>query len=184
MNRLICLLLGSALILLAPAYAGVRADVSEGVAVLESARCRVELDAETGALLGIRPGPDSLRGPWFEVVEEDRRGWRPWETWERGAESVFTGDPAEVLVRTTNGGAQARARWRRPNGLIIVGEVELSTGDAGPRFRIRVSNTTGQALVDTLRAGSAAQARLPRLPVHAVARPARCRTGRVRRVPR
>jgi len=131
-----------------------------GLVALENGRCRIEFDAKTGELLALKPGPGravgaglvpALQGAWFEVVEEDRAGLAPWETWEHGQETIFRSGPATVTARTEEGAARAAMVWERPNGLRIEGEVELRPGDAGPRFRLTVSNQTGAALVDTLR---------------------------------
>jgi hypothetical protein len=118
---------------------------------LDNGVCRLEIGAATGEIASLRPGPDSLRGRWFEVVEEDRAGLQPWETWKQGPETLFTGGPAQVSASVAGGVATARMLWMRPNGLRIEGEVALRPGEAGPRFRLRVTNTTAAALVDTLR---------------------------------
>jgi hypothetical protein len=127
----------------------VRAERSGGNLVLDNGLCRVVLDASTGEIVSLTPGPESLRGRWFEVVEENRTGLAAWETWKQGSESVFSGGPGNVYAEIAAGGAHMT--WTRPNGLRIEGEVALGPTDAGPRFRLRVTNTTGAALVDTLR---------------------------------
>ena len=119
--------------------------------VLENDRCRLELDAGTGGIASLQPGPASLKGPWFEVVEEDRTGLAGWETWEHGEENVFRGGPADVTCAQREGTARVDITWERPNGLSIRGEAELRPEWVGPRFRLTVSNRTGAALVDTLR---------------------------------
>jgi len=134
-----------------PGSAVPRADQAAGVVTLENARCRLELDAATGALVALKPGPPSLRGAWFEVVEEDRAGMAPWETWKHGPESVFSGGPATATCRTADGVATAALVWDRPNGLRLRGDIILRGDDAGPRFRLTVENATGAVLVDTLR---------------------------------
>ncbi|MBI2298629.1 MAG: hypothetical protein HYU66_06700, partial [Armatimonadetes bacterium] len=122
-----------------------------GNVFLDNGLCRLELDAATGAVASLTPGPPSLRGQWFEVVEEDRAGLQSWEFWRHGNETIFTGGPAEVRAGVTAGVATAHLVWRRPNGLVIQGEAELRAGERGPRLRLRVSNESGAALVDTLR---------------------------------
>lgn len=124
---------------------------TETVATLENRFCRLELDARTGAIVSLRPGPPSLAGPWIEVVEEDRRGVATWETWERGDETIFSTGPAAVSADVIDEVARAHIVWQRPNGLTIEGQVELGAADAGPRFRVTVRNRTGESLVDTIR---------------------------------
>ena len=119
--------------------------------VLKNAHCRLELDARTGGIVALTPGPTSLQGDWLEVVQEDRAGLEPWETWQRGQDVVFSSGPVEVSGRVVDGAAGARMLWQRPNGLRIVGQVELGAQERGPRFRVTVENTTGRALVDTIR---------------------------------
>ncbi len=119
--------------------------------VLENAHCRLEIDPATGDIASLTPGPESLRGSWFEVVEEDRSGLAPWETWEHGEENVFAGGEAEISTQIVGETSRARILWRRPSGLRIIGEIELAAEDLGPRFHLTVRNTTGQALVDTIR---------------------------------
>ena len=45
--------------------------------LLENSHCALELDARTGEIVALKPGPASLKGAWFEVVEEDRTGMLP-----------------------------------------------------------------------------------------------------------
>ena len=125
---------------------------ADGALALDNGLCRIELDARTGAIRALTPGPVSLRGPWFEIVVEDRNGMEPWETWLRGSETTFAGGPAQVTVARDAQGDTARLRcvWELPSGLRAIGEVELGPGDAGPRFRVEVINETQQALVDTI----------------------------------
>jgi hypothetical protein len=118
---------------------------------LANRHCRFSLDARTGDIVALEPGPASLRGPWFAVVEEDRAGLAPWETWERGKEATFTGGDASVAGECTAGVARARIRWERPAGLLLEAEAELGPDSPGPRLRLHVNNRTGAALVDTLR---------------------------------
>ncbi len=122
-----------------------------GLVSLRNEQCRLSLDATTGEIAELAPGPRSLKGPWFEVVEEKREGLQPWETWKQGEESVFGGGPATVKCAVVEGAATATIVWERPSGLRIEGEVQLRPEEAGPRFRLRVKNLTGAALVDTLR---------------------------------
>ena len=119
--------------------------------VLQNAHCRLELDAGTGSILALRPGPASLAGPWFEVVEEDRRGLQPWETWERGTETLFVPGAAAAGPRIEADAGRALLTWEQPGGLRYTAEIALGPGDPGPRFRVTVQNTTGAALVDSLR---------------------------------
>jgi len=148
---------GVFLAVVAPAAVGpgstsrVQAQQVGDVVSLENGRCRLDLDAHTGEIIALQPGPPSLSGSWFEVVEEDREGLAPWEAWKHGAETVFAGGPATVSCGVRGGTATAVIVWRRPNGLRIRGDVELGPGDAGPRFRLQVRNETGAALVDTIR---------------------------------
>ncbi len=136
----------------AGAWAGqVSATKSGGHVTLANGLCRIDLDAATGEIAALTPGPESLRGRWFEVVEEDRTGLAAWETWKQGSESIFSGGPADVTEGVEGGLAVAHMLWTRPNGLRVEGEVALGAGEAGPRFRLRVTNTTGAALVDTMR---------------------------------
>lgn len=128
-----------------------RAERVGDVVRLENGRRHLDLDAATGEIVSLTPGPNSLRGQWFEVVEEARAGMQPWETWKHGEETVFSGAPADVSCEVAQGLARATMVWERPNGLAIRGEVELGPDDAGPRFRLQVGNATGAALVDTIR---------------------------------
>jgi len=138
-----------------PAFAApappVRAERQGEAVVLQNGRCRLELDAATGQIVSLRPGPASLRGPWFEVVEEERDGLAPWETWKHGQETVFASGPAAATCDTVEGAGRAVLVWERPNGLQTRAEVALRPDDAGPRFRLTVTTRTGAALVDTLR---------------------------------
>ena len=146
------LVLAAACLAAASAEAGqVSATRAGGLWALDNGTCRLEIDAATGEIAGLRPGPETLRGRWFEVVEEDRAGLQPWETWKHGRESVFTGGSAQVSARVVGGVATAQMVWVRPNGLRIEGEVALRPGEAGPRFRMAIANTTATVLVDTLR---------------------------------
>ncbi len=129
----------------------VRLQQGDDVIALQNSHCRLELDADTGEIEALKPGPPSLRGPWFEVVEEDRTGLQPWETWEHGQEDVFASGPVDVTGVVIGGVGQAKAAWARPNGIKVEGEVSLGPDDPGPRFRLKVSNGTGSALVDTIR---------------------------------
>lgn len=129
------------------AWANRRGDVL----ALDNGRCRLELSALTGEVLSLRPGPETLRGSWFEVVEEDREGMAPWETWKHGAETPFGGGSAQTRVEVRGGVALARLRWARPSGLRYTAEVVLAPREAGPKVRLTVRNETGAALVDTLR---------------------------------
>jgi hypothetical protein len=148
----LCYWLPLAVMCLSPtgACAGqIQAERSGDHLVLDNGLGRVALDASTGEIASLTPGPESLRGRWFEVVEEDRTGVAAWETWKQGSESVFSGGPANMSAGIAGG--VAHMVWTRPNGLRIEGEVALGAGEAGPRFRLRVTNTTGAALVDTIR---------------------------------
>jgi len=120
---------------------------------LANGKRRLDLDPNTGEVLSLTPGPASLKGTWFEVVEEDRTGLAAWETWKRGNETVFRSGPATVTCGVQNEIAGATMVWERPNGLRVTGDVQLGPADAGPRFRLTVHNRTGAALVDTLRLG-------------------------------
>lgn len=121
----------------------------EGIA-LANEQCRLELDEKTGEVVALKPHGESLRGQWFEVIEEDRQVLEPWETWEHGTETSFTGGPTDVEARVEEGIAKARMSWERPNGLRVVGEIRLEPDEAGPRFRVTIENRTGEALVDTI----------------------------------
>ncbi len=90
--------LGTALLLacLRTACCAPRAEITGGRAVLDNGVCHVEFDAATGGIASLTPGPESLRGQWFEVIEEDRAGLEPWETWRQGPVSAFAGGPAQV----------------------------------------------------------------------------------------
>lgn len=136
------------------AYAGtggVDARRVDGHLVLRNQHCRLSLDAATGEIESLAPGPSSLRGPWFEVVEEDRTGLQPWETWKHGRETIFASGPATASCEARGGVAAGTIVWSRPNGLRITGMVSLSAADLGPKFRLKVENTTGRSLVDTIR---------------------------------
>lgn len=124
---------------------------AEDVLALRNSHCRVEICASTGQLLALRPGPDSLRGEWFEVTEEARDGLETWETWARGEETVFSGGPAAVEGEVRDGEGLATLTWRRAGGLEVRGEVVLGPDDPGPRLRLTVRNDTGGCLVDTIR---------------------------------
>ena len=121
------------------------------VLALRNSHCRVEVCGGTGQLLGLTPGPASLRGPWFEVVEEARNGLQPWETWAHGEETIFSGGPAEVEGEVRDGEGIATLTWQRAAGLEVRGEVALGPDDPGPRLRLTVRNDTGACLVDTIR---------------------------------
>lgn len=141
----------SAVLTAACAASPARVEVSETQVALDNGRCRLELSRVNGEILTLTPGLQTLRGPWFEVVVEDRRQLHSWETWKQGTESVFAGGPAEVTGQMTGDTATARATWHLSQGLEVTAEVMLSPAAAGPLVRLTVSNATGAALVDTIR---------------------------------
>jgi hypothetical protein len=142
---------GLALLASAGACAAVHVDTAAGLVALSNGRCRLELSSATGEIVSLRPGPSTLRGRWFEVVEEAREGLSPWETWAHGEEQVFSGGPATVSAAVVGRAAEATLVWVRPTGLQVRGQVRLEAGDAGPHFRLEVRNQTGAVLVDALR---------------------------------
>ena len=150
MAALVCVLSS---LLIAPSHAApaVRAEKTAIAVALQNAHCRIELSAQTGEVVALRPGPATLQGPWFEVVEESRDGLAPWETWEHGEETVFASGPADVSCEVADGIGRALMLWERPTGLEIRGEVELRPADPGPRLRLTVTKGAGAALVDTVR---------------------------------
>ncbi|MDI9586665.1 MAG: hypothetical protein QM473_20755 [Acidobacteriota bacterium] len=145
--------LGTALLLacLRTACCAPRAEITGGRAVLDNGVCHVEFDAATGGIASLTPGPESLRGQWFEVIEEDRAGLEPWETWRQGPVSAFAGGPAQVSAENGGGIATVRLTYDRPSGLRIEAEVRLADADPGPLCRLTVRNLTGAVLVDTIR---------------------------------
>ncbi|MHB1000682.1 MAG: hypothetical protein ACYC27_15685 [Armatimonadota bacterium] len=137
-----------------PSYAAVSkvdAKLANGHAILSNSNCRLELDAKTGEIVSLKPGPVSLKGKWFEIVEEDRNGMQPWETWKRGEESVFSSGPASTVCSVKDGTAQAVITWKRPTGLTVEGQVRIGKDDKGPLFRLKVTNNTGAVLTDTIK---------------------------------
>ncbi|MHB1458460.1 MAG: hypothetical protein ACYC0V_16250 [Armatimonadota bacterium] len=109
------------------------------------------MDSKTGEIISLTPGTSSLKGTWFEIVEEDRAGIPDHKTFIFGKESIFTGGHATTSFSNKDGISRALVTWRRPSGIVIQGEVMLRPDDKGPLFRLKVTNTTGTNLVDKIR---------------------------------
>lgn len=133
------------------AATGPSARIDGDRAVLSNSLCTLTINSKSGEIISLAPGTLSLQGKWFEVVEESRTDMEHWETWKFGSETSFTGGDATVAVSNGKDTASLKLSWSTPGGNRVDGEIKLDAMDKGPSFRLKVTNGTGQSLVDKIR---------------------------------
>jgi len=133
-----------------PCFSNTSATKDGGNITLKNELVTVILDGKTGHIISFSPDKANLKGKWFEVVKEERTNMKPWEFWEIGKETVFSGENAQSVEVANSINSSSALFTFKEKGLDILAEVMLESKGLGPKFRITVKNLDESYLVDTI----------------------------------